>query len=108
LRRQHRRLGPKAETGNPQHAREEAVEPFVVARRHRVARGADIAVMHQQMLRPEMRIEHHRQQQVAQPALQPVLLVHQFVRVVDADGPAHHAHAEEEAMIFSLVRCRSR
>ena len=71
---QHRRLGPPGRRrAFPQHPEEEAVEALVVARRHRIARGADMAVMDQQMLGPEMRIEHAGQQQIAQPALQPGL-----------------------------------
>jgi hypothetical protein len=84
----------------PKHAREEAVEPLVVARRHRVTHCAHVAVVDQQMLRAEMRIQHRGEEEVRERPLQPVPLVHQLVRVVDPDGPAEHADAKEEAELL--------
>ena len=52
------------------------------------------------MLGPEMRIERRCQQQVAQPALVPRLLVQQFVGVDHADGPGHDADPEEQPQLF--------
>ena len=61
------------------------METFVIARCHRVARGADVAMMDQQMLGPEMGIEDHREKEIAQPTFRSGFLVHQFVAVVDPD-----------------------
>ena len=80
----------------PQDTREKPVKPLVIPRGHRVARRADMAVMHQQMFRPEMRIEHHRQQQIGQVALDLVLLMHQLVAVIDPDCAGDHPHAKEQ------------
>ena len=79
-----------------QHSGVEAVEPFVIACGHRIARGGDIAVMHQQMFRPEVRIQHHRQQRIGPEAFASIALVHQLVGVVDPDGARHDADAEED------------
>ncbi len=74
--RQHRLLRPPGRAGAlEQHPEEEPVEPFVVPRRDRIPRGAHVHVMDQQVFRPEVAVEHRRQQQVAQPPLQPVALV---------------------------------
>jgi hypothetical protein len=72
------------------------MKPFAHARCHRVARGADIAVMHQKMFGAEVRVEHHGEQDIAQPALEAVFLVHELVAVVDADGAGDHPDPEEE------------
>ncbi len=72
------------------------MKAHVVGRRDRIARGADIAVMHQQVFGAEMAVKNRRQQEVAEPAFRAVLLVHQFMRVGDADRPGNHSHPEEE------------
>ena len=94
---QHRFFGLKAGHQRlPQHARVKAVEPFVIACGHRIARGGDIAVVHQQMFRPEVRIQHHRQQRIGPEAFASIALVHQLMGVVDPDGARHDADAEED------------
>jgi hypothetical protein len=102
---QHRHLGlPGGRRALAQDAGEKAVEPFVVARRHRVARGADMEVMDPQMLGPEMRVEDRGQQKIGQPALQLRLLVHQLVAVVDPDGPGDTPIPKNSAMRSPLSR----
>ena len=94
---QHRALcRPGRAVASQQNAREETVKAFVVARGHRVARGADIEVMHPQMFAAEMAVENAGQQEIAHPAFKRGFLVHQLVAVVDADGAGHDAHAEEQ------------
>ena len=71
LPRQHRGFGPPRRLrALPQDAGEEAVEAFVVARRHRIARGADMGVMNAQVFGPEMRIQHRSKEEVGQPSFQ--------------------------------------
>ncbi len=82
------------------------METFVVARRDRIARRADIAVMHQQVFG---RGNANRAPWPAanRPAsVRPVFLVHQLVAVVDPDRAGDHADAEEQRRACSsVVRC---
>ena len=73
------------------------MEAFIVAGSDRIAGGTDIAVMHQKMLGAEMRIQHHRHQDVAQPSFGPVLLMHEFVGIDDAHGAGNDPDAKEQA-----------
>ncbi len=76
------------------------MKAFVVARRHAIAACAHPGVMHQQMLGAKMRIEHRGEQEIGQPALEPVGLVQKLMGIDDPDRPREHANAEEDAELF--------
>ena len=96
--RQHRFFGTKSTVPTfTQHTWVIAVEPLVISRSHGIARGRHIAVVHQQMLRPEMGVEYHRQQRIGHPALHLALLMHQLMGVVDPYRSGNHPKAKEYA-----------
>ena len=72
------------------------MEPFVVARGHRVARRADIAVMVVDMLRREMPVADGGEQDLARQPFPPVAGMDQLMGVIDADRPRRDADPEEE------------
>ena len=74
-----------------QHPGKEPVETLIIARRDRIPRGSDIAMMHQQMLTAKMRIQHHRQKHICHPALNRGFLMHHFMAIVDANRARHDA-----------------
>ena len=77
---------------------------FVIPGRHRVARGADMDVVHQQVLGSEPRIQHHRQQPFRQAAFQPVLLVHQFMAEHDPHRTRGDTHARDHHEAFDQAQ----
>ena len=86
----------RAEPGG-QNAGKGAVKALVITRCHRVARGAHMRVVHQQVLGAEMTVEHQRQQQVAEIALERAGFVHQLMRIDDANHAGGDADAEHDA-----------
>ena len=72
------------------------MEALVIARGHPVAGGANMGVVDQEVLGTEVAIQNSGQQQVRQPAFEPVGLVHQLVAVNDADRAGQHADAKED------------
>lgn len=85
---------PRAGEKDPQ---KEPVKTLVIARRHRIARGADMAVMHQKMFGAEMAVKHGGQQEIAQPAFNPVSLMQKLMGIDDADGSRNHPDPEHQA-----------
>ena len=84
------------------------MEAFIVARGHRITRGADMGVVDQKMFGAEMAVEHRRQQQITQPALCPVLLMQKFMRIDDADGARGHPNAKHQTDDFQPAQIAAR
>ena len=80
--------------------REKTLKPLVILRGNRVTRGGNVAVVNQKVLRPEVRIECHGQQNVRQSMLDLWLLMHQLMTIVDANCTGNHAHPDKQKDIF--------
>ncbi len=73
------------------------MKALVIGCGHRITRGSDIAVMHQQMLRTEVAVQCHGHQHISHLPLQPGFLVHQFMGIVDPDGAGNNTNTEHHA-----------
>ncbi len=57
-----------------------------------------------QVFGSEMRVKHHREQDIREPAFAFVLLVHEFMGIVDADGAGNDPDAEKRPMVAAIER----
>ena len=87
-----------------QHPGKEPVETLIIARRDRIPRGCDIAMMHQQMLTAKMRIQRHRQKQICHPALNRGFLMHHFMAIVDANRTRHDAQTVKKPQLLPKIQ----
>ena len=75
---------------------QEMIDIFVISGGDHITRGADIAVVHQNMLGAKMAVKHRGQQDIAQCALEFVALVDQLMGIGNTNPARNHPRDQHQ------------